>query len=127
MIVHTLPGLRQVEVQVHGPYHKTCSRNEFVLTMTCPESGWCCARAVPASGLPTNLADFLFHSFCNYGFARCFLVSCSPDLREAVSAEYSVRVSVSTSSSYVLFVVQSVLLNIHVMDASYKLYSSTKQ
>lgn len=60
-----------------------------------PDSRWFCARAIPSSGHPTHMAEFIFHTFCNYGFTRCVLVGITNDLMEAISEDYRWRVGVT--------------------------------
>uniref|UniRef100_A0A1B6DJK0 C2H2-type domain-containing protein n=1 Tax=Clastoptera arizonana TaxID=38151 RepID=A0A1B6DJK0_9HEMI len=83
---------KKVEVHLLGPFKKTCNKNEFIVSISDPESHWVCAKAIPGNGHPTHMAEFIFHTFCNYGFPLCVLVGVSSDLSDAVSEEYSSRV-----------------------------------
>ncbi|XP_054285183.1 uncharacterized protein LOC129001769 [Macrosteles quadrilineatus] len=84
---------RKVEVQLHGPYATTTGHNEYIATLSDPDSGWCCARPCPACEHSEFLSDFIFHEFCNFGFARCSLVGCSQELVLAVNEDFVAKAS----------------------------------
>ena len=61
---------RFTHVHVHGPFLE----DKYVLTIRDPSSRWIVARMFDLSShsdLLSALANFVFSSLCQYGFARC--------------------------------------------------------
>ena len=66
-----------MEARVYGPYVRTESGCEFILGLVDPVSRWIEALPVPAANCCVRLADFIFRTFCTFGFAQCALIGVS--------------------------------------------------
>ena len=86
---------KKVQVQVFGPFSKTPNNNEYLITIADPHSCWIQAKPSPASKfnlvginfdsinifvISVNLeyicSNFIFETFCTFGFAQCQVSAC---------------------------------------------------
>ncbi|XP_075213054.1 uncharacterized protein LOC142319548 [Lycorma delicatula] len=77
---------KKVEVWMHGPLNQTCSHQEFLVTVVDEESRWVVACPVSYDSA-AQIAEFLFHTFCSYGFAHCCLVGFTTEMKDHLNEE----------------------------------------
>ena len=88
---------RFTHVHVHGPYLE----DKYVLTIRDPWSRWIVARMFDLSSqsdLLSALANFIFSSLCQYGFARCRVFLRGEHEYEAVKDMVAARIEVLANS-----------------------------
>lgn len=81
----------QVEVKIYGPYPKTVYQNEFLIAVVDPFSKWIAAQPIPDNNHATRTANFVFETFCIFGFAQCSVVGFTPELFETMQCKYKER------------------------------------
>ncbi|KAJ8893022.1 hypothetical protein PR048_005603 [Dryococelus australis] len=70
-----------IYVQILGPYPKTASRNEFVVTIVDPVSHWIVAQPIAFdSSLSSQVSCLIFKTFCDFGFTKCTISSVPPQI-----------------------------------------------
>ncbi|PSN40209.1 hypothetical protein C0J52_17643 [Blattella germanica] len=84
---------QKVELNILGPYPRTANHNEFIVAITDPFSRWIVARPMDSDFLVETLSDFLFTTFCTFGFTKCNFVGMSEETFEAVQTNYRNRIS----------------------------------
>jgi hypothetical protein len=82
-----------VELKLYGPYPKTALENEFIITIADPFSHWIVARPVPGSNHASHIADFVYKTFCKFGFAKCSFVGVPQEILETAQCKYKEYVS----------------------------------
>jgi hypothetical protein len=82
-----------VELKLYGPYPKTVLQNEFVITITDPFSHWIVAHPVSGNNHASHIADFVYKTFCKFGFAKCIVVDVPQDTLETAQCKYKEYVS----------------------------------
>ena len=88
---------RFTHVHVHGPFLE----DKYVLTIRDPSSRWIVARMFDLSShsdLLSALANFIFSSLCQYGFARCRVCLRGESEYEAVKDIVAARIEALASS-----------------------------
>ena len=88
---------RFTHVHVHGPFLE----DKYVLTIRDPSSRWIVARMFDLSShsdLLSALANFIFSSLCQYGFARCRVFLRGEHEYEAVKDVVAARIEALASS-----------------------------
>jgi hypothetical protein len=82
-----------VELKLYGPYPKTILENEFIITIADPFSHWIVACPVPSSNHATHIADFVYKTFCKFGFAKCCFIGVPQEILETAQCKYKEYVS----------------------------------
>ena len=88
---------RFTHVHVHGPFLE----DKYVLTISDPSSGWIVARMFDLSShsdLFSALANFIFSSLCQYGFAKCRVYLRGESEYEAVKDVVAARIEALAAS-----------------------------
>ncbi|XP_069950237.1 uncharacterized protein [Cherax quadricarinatus] len=79
---------KKVQVKIYGPYNRTVYGNEVLVTIVDPFSRWIIAQASPEGGVEVCCANFIFDTFCQFGFAQCHVVGMSSEMFEQMQACY---------------------------------------
>ncbi|CAL4128565.1 unnamed protein product, partial [Meganyctiphanes norvegica] len=82
---------KKIEVKIYGPYKRTLTGNEVVITLVDPFSKWVMALPSTISCMERNTANFIFDAFCQFGFAQCQVVGMSSDQFETMHSHYKER------------------------------------
>jgi hypothetical protein len=82
-----------VELKLCGPYPKTVLQNEFIITIADSFSHWIVAHPVSGSDHACHIADFVYKTFCTFGFAKCSVIGVPQDILEMAQCKYKEHVS----------------------------------
>ncbi|KAJ4442037.1 hypothetical protein ANN_11903 [Periplaneta americana] len=83
----------KVELKLFGPYPRTVLHNEFIVTIADPFSHWLVARPISDSNDANHIADFVYKTFCTFGFAKCSVVDIPQEVLEMIQSKYEECVS----------------------------------
>ncbi|XP_033609131.1 uncharacterized protein LOC111868919 isoform X4 [Cryptotermes secundus] len=84
---------QKVELKLYGPYPKTVLGNEFIITLADPFSHWIVAHPVPGDNHASHIADFVYKTFCTFGFAKCSVIGVPQEILEIAQCKYKEYVS----------------------------------
>lgn len=82
---------KKVQVKLYGPYNRTIYGNEVLMTIVDPFSKWVVAQPSPEAGVEVRCANFIFDTFCQFGFAQCHVIGMSSESFEHMQACYKER------------------------------------
>lgn len=83
---------KKIEVKIYGPYEPTLLGNEVLITLVDPFSKWVMAMPSSTVNVERQTANFIFDSFCQFGFAQSQVVGMSSDQFETMHSYYKERV-----------------------------------
>ncbi|XP_069698366.1 zinc finger and BTB domain-containing protein 11-like isoform X3 [Periplaneta americana] len=84
---------QKVELKLFGPYPRTVLHNEFIITIADPFSHWLVARPISDSNDANHIADFVYKTFCTFGFAKCSVVDIPQEVLEMIQSKYEECIS----------------------------------